>query len=159
MLNPARQQRSLSLDDIAHLMTTTASKVLAAVIAGLIISEVGCSRSPTHSVGQSPVATARRVLSADEAAQLAAKLANDQCDRQYRKRPFSAAQHSAVLQNGMYQWGGLDVGGPGGFSALVTFRPDGSEPHVEVYFSTDILRPQRPLPDLPPGVPPKLRQP
>jgi hypothetical protein len=104
------------------------------------------------------VATARRVLSADEAAQLAAKLANDQCDRQYRERPFSAAQHFAVLQNGMYQWGGLDVGGLGGFSALVTFRADGSEPRVEVYFSTDILRPWRPSPDLPPGVSPKLRQ-
>ncbi|MGA3284665.1 MAG: hypothetical protein ABSD57_09440 [Verrucomicrobiota bacterium] len=132
-------------------MTTTASKVLVAVIAGLVISGEGCLRSPTHGVDQSPVATARRVLSADEAAQLAAKLANDQCDRQYRKRPFSAAQHSAVLQKGMYQWGGLDVGGPGGFSVLVTFRPDGSEPHVEVYFSTDVLRPQRLPPDLPRG--------
>src|ERR1035437_5726020 len=142
---------------IAHSMITTASKVLAAVIASLAISEAGCSRSPTHGAGQSPAATARRALSTDEAAQLATKLANDQCDRQYRKRPFSAVQHSAVLQNGMYQWGGLDVGGPGGFSALVTFRPDGSEPHVEVYFSTDVLRPQRPPPDLPPGVPPKPR--
>ena len=120
-------------------MTATASKILAAVIASLVISEMGCSRSPTHGVGQSPVATARRVLPADEAARLAAKLANDQCDRQYRKRPFSAAQHSAVLQNGNYQWGGLDVGGVGGFSALVTFRPDGSQPHVEVYFSTDVF--------------------
>ena len=122
-------------------MTTTVSKALTAVIAGLVITKLGCARSPTHGVGQSPVATARRILSADEAAQLAAKLANDQCDRQYRKRPFSAAQHSAVLQKGMYRWGGLDVGGPGGFSALVTFRPDGSEPHVEVYFSTDVLSP------------------
>jgi hypothetical protein len=138
-----------SLADIAYPMITAASKVLAAVITGLVISGVSCS--PTHGVGQSPVATARRVLSADEAAQLAAKLANDQCDRQYQKRPFDAAQHSAVRQNGRYRWGGLDVGGPGGFSALVTFRPDGSEPQVEVYFSTDVLRPQKLTPDLPPG--------
>jgi hypothetical protein len=130
-------------------MTTAASKVLVAAIAGLVISGAGCS--PTHGVGQSPVVTARRVLSADEAAQLAAKLANDQCDRQYWKRPFGAAQHSAVQQNGMYQWGGLDVGGSAGFSARVTFRPDGSEPQVEVYFSTDVLRPQKLPPDLPPG--------
>lgn len=124
-------------------MTTTALKVVAAVMAGLVISEVGCSRSPPHAAGQPPLAVAQRVLSADQAAQLAAKLANDQCERRYQKRPFSAAQHSAALQNGMYQWGGLDVGGPGGFSALVTFRPDGSEPHVEVYFSSDVLSPHR----------------
>ena len=87
-------------------MTTTALKILAAVIAGLAISDMGCSRSPTHGVGQSPAAIARRVFSADEAAQLAAKLANDQCERQYRKRPFSAEQHSALLEDGIYRWGG-----------------------------------------------------
>jgi hypothetical protein len=90
---------------IAHPMTTTASKILAAVIASLVISEVGCSRSPTHGVGQSPVATARRILPADKAAQLAAKLANDQCDRQYRKRPFSVAQFpSAPPANATLRW-------------------------------------------------------
>src|ERR1039458_1860931 len=86
-------------------MTTAASKILAAVIASLIISEVGCSRSPTHGVGQSPVATARRILPADKAAQLAAKLANDQCDRQYRKRTFSAAQFPpAPPANATLRW-------------------------------------------------------
>jgi hypothetical protein len=119
----------------------TKSKVLAAVIAGLVISEMGCSQSPTHGVGQSPAATARRVLSADEAAKLAAKLANDQCERQYRKRPFTAEQHSVLLEDGIYRWGGLDVGAPSGLSALVTFRQDGSEPRVEVYFSTDVQSP------------------
>jgi hypothetical protein len=64
-------------------------------------------------------------------------LANEQCDRLYQKRPFRADQHAAVLQDGLYHWGGLDVGGVGGFSALVTFRQDGSEPHVEVYYSND----------------------
>jgi hypothetical protein len=125
-----------------HLMTTTASKVLAVVIAGLVIAEAGCSQSSPHGIGQSPVPAARRNLSAAEAAQLAAKLANDQCERQYHKRPFAAEQHSVVLEDGIYRWGGLDVGGPGGLSALVTFRRDGSEPHVEVYFSTDIHRPE-----------------
>lgn len=129
-------------------MTTTVSKVLAVMIAGLVISEAGCSRSATHGIGQSPVPAARRDLSADEAAQLAAKLANDQCERQYRKRPFAAEQHSVLLEDGIYRWGGLDVGGPGGLSALVTFRRDGSEPHVEVYFSTDVHRPE-PRPNKP----------
>jgi hypothetical protein len=43
------------------------------------------------------------------------------------------------LEDGLYHWGGLDVGGAGGFSTLVTFRRDGSESHVEVYFSSDAL--------------------
>jgi len=83
------------------------------------------------------------MLSAQAAAKLAARLANDQCERQYRKRPFAAEQHPAVLNDDVYRWGGLDVGGVGGFSALVTFRQDGSEPHVEVYFSSDALTPPR----------------
>lgn len=88
-------------------------------------------------------AVSQRSLSAAEAAELAARLANDRCEKQYRKRPFRAEQHPAVLKNGTYHWGGLDVGGPGGYSALVTFSQDGSQAHVEVYFSTDVLSPMR----------------
>lgn len=84
------------------------------------------------------IQSARRVLSVAEAAQLAARLANDECERFYRKRQLAAEQHSALLEDGVYRWGGLHVGGPGGFSALVAFWRDGSEPHVEVYFSTDV---------------------
>jgi hypothetical protein len=104
-------------------------------------SQPGCSRSSNTATRQPIAGAASRVLSAEEAASLAARLANDQCEHQYRKRPFTAAQHSAVLKNDIYEWGGLDVGGPGGFSALVTFRPDGSDPHVEVYYSNDTLGP------------------
>jgi hypothetical protein len=71
---------------------------------------------------------------------LAAQLANDQCERKYRRRPFKPGQYPAVLQDGVYHWGKLDIGGPGGFSALVTFYRDGSEPHIEVYFSSDTVR-------------------
>jgi len=56
-------------------MTTTSSKVFAVLIAGLVIAEAGCSRPSTHGIGQSPVPAARRDLSAEEAAQLAAQLA------------------------------------------------------------------------------------
>jgi hypothetical protein len=78
-------------------------------------------------------------LSAEDAAVLAAQLANEQCERQYRRRPFEPGQHSAIFQESLFHWGKLDVGGVGGFSAVVTFRQDGSEPHVEVYFSSDAL--------------------
>ena len=83
-----------------------------------------------------------RVLSPEEAATLAARLANDQCTRQYGKHPFTPKQYLAVLQGGMYHWGGLDAGAVGGFSAQVLFQQDGSEPHVEVYFSSDALKPR-----------------
>jgi hypothetical protein len=79
----------------------------------------------------------RRALSTEEASTLAARLANEQCERQYRRRPFKPEQYPAILQDGVYHWGKLDVGGHAGFSASVIFYPDGSEPHVEVYFSSD----------------------
>jgi hypothetical protein len=115
--------------------------ILLAVVAGWAISQPGCSRPPARDSNQSHAIATQRVLSADAAAELAAKLANDRCERQYRKRPFAAQQHAAVLEDRGYRWGGLDVGGPGGLSALVTFARDGTEPHVEVYFSSDALRP------------------
>jgi hypothetical protein len=49
-------------------------------------------------------------------------------------QPFLPEQHAAVLQARTYRWGGLDVGGPRGFSALVIFREHGTRPHVELYF-------------------------
>ena len=144
----------LSVGRHPHIMNNVMSRVLLAVITCCVIVQPACSRSPSPSAGRSSIAVARRALSADDAARLAARLANDGCERQYRTRPFSPEQHSAVLQDGLYRWGGLDVGGPRGFSALVTFHEDGTEPHVEVYFSSDALRPQR-LPVAPPpdGVP------
>jgi hypothetical protein len=79
------------------------------------------------------------VLSTKEAADLAAHLANEECQRLYKCRPFEPGQHPAVMANAGYTWGGLDPGAPRGYSALVTFSRDGSEPKVEVYFSSDQL--------------------
>jgi hypothetical protein len=121
-------------------VSAAAARLLLAAIASWALCQAGCCRSQSRS-GSPPAAATTRVLTEAGAASLAARLANDQCERQYRTRPFSAEQHRAVLQNDSYRWGGLDVGGPKGFSALVTFRSDGSEPHVEVYFSSDMLGP------------------
>ncbi len=106
-----------------------------AICCGLA-SQLGCSRDQSAA----PSSTfSKPAKSAEAAAEFAAGLANDQCESKYRKRPFKADQHQAVLRDGTYSWGGLDVGAPGGFSALVTFREDGTAPHVEVYFSSDAL--------------------
>ena len=98
----------------------------------------GCSVAPP--VDKSPAhAAAGSNLAPEAAARLAASLANDECERLYRRRPFAAHQHHAKPESDGYRWGGLDVVGVNGFSALVTFRPDGSQPSVEVYYSTDRL--------------------
>ena len=74
-----------------------------------------------------------------EAAQLAARLANEDCQKRYRRRPFTPDQYDVVLDGDHYRWGKMEVGGRNGFSALVTFRKDGTSPSVEVYFTTDML--------------------
>ena len=105
----------------------------------VLLSLSGCCRQTTPA-RPPPVRSGGQVLSSTQAAQLAAKLANDECERIYGRRPFTAEQRPAVWKDHDYRWGGLDVGGPGGFSALVIFRGDGSHPKVEVYFSTDSVK-------------------
>lgn len=85
--------------------------------------------------------SAGHALNPAEAAQLAAKLANEECARRYRRQPFRPDQHTAQPTDAGYRWGGLREGARGGYSALVTFARDGSNPHVEVYYSTDALSP------------------
>ena len=97
----------------------------------------GCSPSPGSGVVGNSTRQLAHTLSASEAAQFAARLANEECERRFHRHPFQADPQSAILQDGEYRWGGLDVGAPKGFSALVRFREDGSKPSVEVYFSSD----------------------
>src|SRR5213592_1255316 len=81
-----------------------------------------------------------RTLTLTQAATLAARLANDECERRHKKQPVAPEQYTAVLEGDVYRWGRMDEGGRDGLSALVTFAPDGSNPKVEVYFSPDIIR-------------------
>ena len=58
----------------------------------------GCFRS----TAPGSILTAKRqatgALTPSAAAALAAKLANDECDRLHKKRPFTAEQYTAVLE-------------------------------------------------------------
>lgn len=114
------------------------SLLMACCLGALLVLQAGCSGPTAPASSPSASQAGPHALSPAKAAQLAAQLANDECERLYRKRPFTAGQQPAVLKDGQYRWGGLKEGAPGGLSALVTFRADGSEPKVEVYFSTDI---------------------
>jgi hypothetical protein len=86
------------------------------------------------------VAKRGKQLTRSEAGKLAASLANDECERLYKKRPFAARRFSVVEKADRYRWGRLDVTAPGGFSAVVTISKDGADPKVEVIYSTDIVR-------------------
>jgi hypothetical protein len=107
------------------------------LMAVLILSPGCANLFPTSTSGTSAPQLGQ-TLTPPQAATLAARLANDECERRHKKRPFAPEQYAAVLEGDVYRWGHLDEGGPGGLSALVTFAPDGSNPKVEVYFSTDI---------------------
>ena len=122
---------------IAHIRTFAWHCWVIAVVVGAM----GCSgRSSINQGSRATPMQLARVLSSSAAAELAAKLANEECERLYSKRPFKATQHKAVLEGDSYRWGRLDPGGPGGLSAVVTFRADGSQPDVKVYLSTDITK-------------------
>ena len=130
----------MPLGAMTCLMKTTTLRSTAAQGCVLVTALLLVSCAPRHDVGAVASVSQRTIyLSPDRAARLAAELANDECERRFHKRPFRPEQHAAVLLNGKYRWGGLDVGGPAGYSALVTLETDGSHPKVEIYYSTDTL--------------------
>ncbi len=119
-------------------MKLALKRILLGTMVACLVAQMGCVRSTKPSAAQSSQLSPRRALSVQEAAVHAAQLANEQAERQFRRCPFNPAQYAAIFQDGAYHWGKLDVGGVGGFSTVVTFQ-DGSEPHTEVYFSSDSL--------------------
>ncbi|MDZ4858463.1 MAG: hypothetical protein SGI88_05730 [Candidatus Hydrogenedentes bacterium] len=76
-------------------------------------------------------------LDDQQAAELAAKLANDECERLYGERPFLPDTYPMRFTKDRYEWGRLDPRGINGMSAEVNFTDHGKEPRVRVYFSSD----------------------
>jgi len=109
---------------------------LCSLLIGIVV-QMSCSNSTEVRGAANRALASAKVLSLSDAAQLAAKLANDKCESQFHERPFEAGQHVPVIRDGQYHWGDLDVGAPKGLSASVTFELDGSKASVEVYLSTD----------------------
>lgn len=67
------------------------------------------------------------------AARVACGLANNACQKKFDSRPFKPESWTAQLIDGRWRWGRNDSEGPNGFSAVVSFRPDGADPRVEVF--------------------------
>jgi hypothetical protein len=105
------------------------------------VAMLGCdpSERSTEQSGAGGESTAGTTEIADGAAAavFAARLANEKCHRLWRTEPFQPELHSAQFQGGRWHWGEYDPAGPGGFSAEVSFAPDGSNAEVRINFSTD----------------------
>lgn len=62
----------------------------------------------------------------------AARLANQACQERYGERPFRHDDFEAVLREGRWTWGGPGGRPVDGYSATVTFAPDGDGAEVKV---------------------------
>ncbi|MDZ4858462.1 MAG: hypothetical protein SGI88_05725 [Candidatus Hydrogenedentes bacterium] len=103
---------------------------------------LGCSSEPAAPKSQAAsveqqIAT-NQSMNELQAAELAAKLANAECERLYHRQPFTATSFTARIIKDRYEWGRLDPVGVKGFSAVVDFGLDGDDPRVTVYYSIDI---------------------
>lgn len=83
----------------------------------------------------------RQPLSTHEALALAVSLANETCMRRFSVAPFDSSTFSIDSTGGRWQWGGLDLKGANGFSALVSFDRFGSDRTVDIFLTTDTLIP------------------
>ena len=101
----------------------------------------GCFHKHPDISGGHSTAKENKVLASDDVAIMASSLANNECERIYGKRPFSAGIYSAELINTTWHWGRLDPAGVNGLSAEVSLGRDGTDPKVKIYFSTDTLQP------------------
>jgi hypothetical protein len=79
-------------------------------------------------------------LSEDEALKLAVTLANEKCTKRFSSAPFDTSTFAVAFKDGRWEWGGLDVKGVDGFSAMVSFDEFGLNRKVDVFYSTDVPR-------------------
>lgn len=80
-----------------------------------------------------------QIISQEQAAVHAAKLANEKCQKEFGNSPFTPGSYEAELVDGRWHWGKIEPIGINGYSAKVEFNKDGSDENVEVAFSIDSL--------------------
>ena len=78
-----------------------------------------------------------QILSQEQAAVHAAKLANEKCRKEFGESPFAPGSYEAELVDSRWHWGKIEPKGINGYSAKVEFNKDGSGENVKVAFSTD----------------------
>jgi hypothetical protein len=81
----------------------------------------------------------KQTLTQEQAAELAAKLANEKFQKAYRRSPFKPDSYQAELTDSRWHWGKIDPVGINGCSAVVEFNEDGSDEKVKVALHMDTL--------------------
>jgi hypothetical protein len=74
----------------------------------------------------------RPPLSPVSAGTLAARLANDRCQKSFGNRPFSATDFEALLDDGRWHWGTANGGKVDGYEVEVSFDRTGGKKKVVV---------------------------
>ena len=81
----------------------------------------------------------KQITTKEQAAEHAAKLANEKCQKNFGMSPFKPESYKAEFVDSKWHWGKFDPMGIHGYSAKVEFRKDGSGENVKVTFSTDVI--------------------
>ncbi len=76
-------------------------------------------------------------MSQNHANEFAARLANEECFKLFGEKPFKPSDYDAMFEGGRWQWGALERGGIQGYSAVITFLKDGSQPRARVSLSAN----------------------
>ena len=77
------------------------------------------------------------IITQEQAAEHAAKLANEKCQKEFGQSPFTPGSYEAELVDSKWHWGKIEPKGINGYSARVEFNKDGSDENAKVAFSTD----------------------
>jgi hypothetical protein len=77
------------------------------------------------------------IITQEQAAEHAAKLANEKCQKEFGQSPFTPGSYEAESIDSKWHWGKIEPKGINGYSAQVEFNKDGSDENVKVAFSTD----------------------
>jgi hypothetical protein len=78
-----------------------------------------------------------QIISQEQAAAYAAKLANEKCQKEFGESPFKPGSYEAELVDSKWHWGEIEPKGINGYSAKVEFNKDASDENVKVAYSTD----------------------
>ena len=81
---------------------------------------------------------AQSLLSAEQASELAARLANNECQRRFGRTPFKAPTAVARLISGRWHWRALAGVSRADVIANVSFSAVGQEPSVSVELTTGV---------------------
>ena len=79
----------------------------------------------------------KQIITQEQAAEHAAKLANEKCQIEFGKSPFTSESYKAELVDSRWHWGKIEPKGINGYSAKVEFNKDASNEDVKVALSSD----------------------